>query len=168
MVPRRRDGKRSAQLPASPVSSKLIALRVAESPVTGSIGTVAAEQGRDQTLKCEIEPHGPLPERMTATLEGLPNRVSANPLTVSHNDRTMTFSVTLEPTAPVGVFETLVCRLSGTINGDEVSYYVGRGGVLRIESAGALATDDAGRPLSRLEVLRRSKKRLDGENTRTP
>jgi hypothetical protein len=66
----------------------------------------------------------------------------------------------------VGTFASLVCRLTGAIDGQEVSYCVGRGGVLKIEPAGALVTDETGRPLSPLEVLRRSRKQKVEANAR--
>jgi hypothetical protein len=149
--------KTNAAAASVAVSSKLVTLRVSESPVTGTIGTVAAEQGRDLALVCEIKRAGQLPPRMVATLEGLPNRVSAGPVVVTSDDERITFAVKLEPQAPVGTFASLVCRLTGEIDDQEVSYCVGRAGVLKIEPAGALVTDDAGRPLSPLEILRRSR-----------
>jgi hypothetical protein len=66
----------------------------------------------------------------------------------------------------VGTFASLVCRLTGAIDGQEVSYCVGRGGVLKIEPAGALVTDETGRPLSPIEVLRRSRKQKVEANAR--
>ncbi len=154
-APRARKTKAAAA--AISVSSKLVTLRVTESPVTGTIGTVAAEQGRDLALVCEIKRVGQLPPRMVATLEGLPNRVSADPVTVTNDDERITFAVKVEPQAPVGTFASLVCRLTRAIDGQEVSYCVGRTGVLKIEPAGALVTDETGRPLSPLEVLRLSR-----------
>ncbi len=159
----RRRGRSSGSGPATPVSSKLVTVRVAPSPVAGTIGTVVAEQGKDFTLVCQLTAQGSLPTQMTAALEGLPSRVSASPVDVSADDSTVSFAVKVEPTAPVGSFLSLVCRLTGTIDGQEVSYCVGRGGVLRIERAGALVTDESGRPLSPLEVLRKSRSKVVSE-----
>jgi len=159
LVRRRRRGKSANSVPATAVSSQLVTLRISESPVTGTIGTVAAEQGKPLTVVCPIQRHGQLPQKMTATLEGLPNRVSAIPVAVSEEDQRVAFTVKLEPTAPVGSFPSLVCRLAGTVDGQEVSYCVGRPGVLKIEPAGGLVIDEAGRPLSALEALRRSKRK---------
>ncbi len=157
---RGRRGKRSHVLPATPVSSRLVTLAIAESPVIGTIGTIAAEQGQPITVTCTLQKRGQLPEQMTATLEGLPNRVSAKPVTVSASDDRVSFRLEPESTAPVGTFPSLVCRLAGTFDGQEVTYCVGRGSILRIERSGGLVTDDAGRPLSALEALRQSKRNI--------
>jgi hypothetical protein len=155
----RRKSRRSANSgPAVAVASQLVTLRLAASPVTGNIGAVVSEQGKDVTLTCDLKVDGTLPHEMTATLEGLPNRVEAEPVAVSSEDRKVTFLVQVEPTAPVGSFPSLVCRLSGALMGQEVSYCVGRGGVLKIQRAGGLVTDESGRALSPLEILRKSKK----------
>jgi hypothetical protein len=138
------------------VASQLSQLRVEASPVTGSIGRIVAEQGKTIPLVCRLERRGPLPAQLTATLEGLPNRVEVAPVPVSGEANEVVFQVAFDPTCPVGEFPDLVCRLRGDFDGQPVSYCVGRGGVLQIEPAGQLVTDDAGRPLSRLEVLKRS------------
>jgi hypothetical protein len=167
LVRRGRRGKPADGVPATAVSSQLVTLRIAESPVTGTIGTVAAEQGKQLTVVCQIKRHGQLPSQLTATLEGLPNRVGVSPVAVSDEDQRVAFTVKLEPTAPVGSFPSLVCRLTGKIEGQEVSYCAGRGGVLKIEPAGGLVVDETGRPLSALEALRRSKQKL-GDKAKAP
>jgi hypothetical protein len=159
--PRRRKARGFSSTSLTPVSSRLITLCVSASPVTGTFGTVVTEQGKDLTVVCELDARGPLPPQMTAELEGLPNRVAAAPVTISSDDRKVSFAVRIEPTAPVGSFPDLACRLAGAIEEQEVSYCVGRGGVLRIEPAGALVTDEIGRPLSRLEILRKSRKQSE-------
>jgi hypothetical protein len=166
---RRRNARRGGSSgPAAPVSSRLVALQVSASPVTGTIGTVVAEQGKDVKLLCGLEAHGSLPRQMTATLEGLPNRVAAEPVEIGAETQSVAFLVKVEPTAPVGSFPSLVCRLTGAIDGQEVSYCVGRGSVLRIERAGALVTDDAGRPLTPLEVLRKSRSKVESGKKAAP
>jgi hypothetical protein len=147
--------------PATPVSSKLVALEVAASPVTGMIGTVVAEQGKEVKLVCALKSRGALPRQLAATLEGLPNRVTADPVAVGSDVQNVAFVLKVDATAPVGSFPSVVCRLTGAIDGQEASYCVGRGATLRIERAGALVTDDAGRPLSPLEVLRKSRTKVE-------
>ena len=162
---RKRRGKRSDAPPATAVATELVTLTVSESPVSGTIGTIAAEQGKQLTVECQIKRLGQLPRQMKATLEGLPNRVGAKPVMISAEDQRIAFTLELEPTAPVGSFPDLVCRLAGTIDGQEVSYCVGRGGILKIERSGGLVTDGTGRPLSPLEALRRSKQEVNDKKT---
>ena len=138
------------------VASQLIDLRVAESPVHGSIGRIAGEQGTTLQVSCSIERRGELPEKLEAILEGLPNRVQADSVQIVPQSKLATFALKLDPTAPVGEFDSLVCRLTGTKNGQTVSFNVGRGGVLKIVPPGGLFIDAEGRPLSPLEALRKT------------
>jgi hypothetical protein len=148
----------SAEVSPSIVASQLIRLQFAPPPVTGKLGVVAAEQGQTIRLVCQLERRGDVPARMTATLEGLPNRVTAKAVIADPQSRSIVFDVAIDPTAPVGSYPNLGCRLTGSLHDQEVSYFVGRGGVLQIAPAGTLVTDDQGRALSPLEVLRRSAK----------
>jgi hypothetical protein len=155
---RRGRRSRSASAVDVAVSSQLVPLAVSIAPVSGTLATVAAEPGKTVNLVCELQRTGDLPDQLTATLEGLPNRVHAEPVTIAADDRRIIFVLKTEPTAPLGSFNSLVCRLSGVMGGQEVSYCVGRGGVLKIEPAGTLVLDDSGRALSPLEALRRSQR----------
>lgn len=137
------------------VASNLVDLTIAESPVSGSIGTLVAEQGQARQLSCSLNRRGELPGMMTATLEGLPNRVTAETVTVGMTDSCVRFELKPEGDSPTGTFADLMVRLTGKVNGQDVSWRIGRGSVLRIEPKGMLATDAEGNPLSRLEVLRR-------------
>ncbi len=139
------------------VASNLVDLTIAESPVTGALGTVVAEQGRPQQLLCSLKRQGDLPKTMTAILEGLPNRVTAESVSVNSDAESIRFELKPEDTSPTGTFSDLMVRLTGKIDGQEVSWRVGRGGVLKIEPSGMLVTDKDGKPLSRLDVLRRRK-----------
>lgn len=141
------------------VSSQLVQLKLSQSPVSGKMGSIATEQGAILKVVCSIERNADLaiPETLVATLEGLPNRVVAQAMTISATDRQVEFTIQLDKTAPVGTYDSIVCRLSGKIDGHEVSYCIGRGSKLQIQPAGALIRDEKGRPLSPLEVLRKSK-----------
>ncbi|MGE3778708.1 MAG: hypothetical protein AB7F89_16110, partial [Pirellulaceae bacterium] len=149
-----RNRRRARNTSHPPVASQLVELTIASSPVSGTLGDVATEQGRNATLVCQLDRNGAAPERLTATLEGLPNRVTAQPVLVQGSDE-VTFILAVEATAPLGSFGGLACRLTGELNGQPVSYVVGRGGSLEIAQAGTLVTDAQGRALSPLEVLRR-------------
>jgi hypothetical protein len=155
----RTGGGRRTRVASTPVASNLIHLSIATSPVSGSIGTVIAEQGTPRQLKCSLQVAGALPESLTAVLEGLPNRVTANEVRVDPKSGSVEFELKPESSCPVGEFPDLMVRLSGRMDDREVSWRIGRGGTLRIEAAGMLFTDDKGQPLSRLERLRREAER---------
>jgi hypothetical protein len=140
----------------TPVASNLVSLTIEPSPIAGQIGMVMAEQGTPTKVGCSLQINGRLPESMTAVLEGLPNRVSADSVPVKPGDSTIQFQLQPEATAPLGTFSDLMVRLDGVIDGQNVSWRIGRGGALKIEQSGRLMTDDNGRPFSRLEVLRRN------------
>lgn len=141
------------------VSSQLVRLKLSQSPVSGKMGSIATEQGATLKVVCSIERHVDLaiPETLMATLEGLPNRVVAEPVKISATDRQVEFAIQFDKTAPVGTYDSIVCRLSGKIDGHEVSYCIGRGSRLQIQPVGTLIKDEKGRPLSPLEVLRKAR-----------
>ena len=145
------------------VASQLVDLQVTRSPVQGTIGRIAGEQGTTLRVHCAIERQGEIPDTLEAILEGLPNRVQADSVQILPQSKVATFSVKLDPTAPVGEFDSLVCRLTGTRNGQTVSFNVGRGGILKIVPPGGLVTDSEGRPLSPLEALRKTQASISAE-----
>ena len=153
-VPPSRRRRRNRSKNDIPVASQLVDLKIAKSPVKGTIGTNTAEQGASVEIVCSIERLGLMPDQLEASLEGLPNRVEATPVTIGALDTHVRFPISLDVNAPVGEFRDLVCRLSGMVVDQSVTYRVGRGGILKIEAPGGLKTDREGRPLSRLEALR--------------
>ena len=110
-----------------------------------------------------IERQGELPDTLEGVLEGLPNRVQADSVQILPQTKVAIFSLKLDPTAPVGEFDSLVCRLTGTNKGQTVSFNVGRGSTLKIVPPGGLVTDSEGRPLSPLEALRKSQASVRAE-----
>ena len=161
-TPRRsRRGKKANDVP---VASQLVDLSIGDSPVTGTIGRVAAEQGTTVQVVCSIERSGTVPDELEATLEGLPNRVQADPVQIGARDSAAKFQIRFDSTAPIGEFNSLVCRLSGKIKGQVVSYSVGRGGILTITSPGGLLTDAQGRPLTKLDALRQTQSAAPSKN----
>ncbi len=137
------------------VSSQLLSLEIDESPLTGEIGPLVATPGKTLQVTIPLKKTGKVPATMTATLLGLPSRVEAKPLKISENDDELVFAVQLAEDAPLGVFSTLVCELTGEWDGHSVTYRIGRGGSLKIVRPGELIVDETGRPLSPLEILRK-------------
>jgi hypothetical protein len=142
-----------------PVASEVVALKVAGPPVKGRFAPAAGEQGKSVTVACQLEAAAPLAGTLTARLDGLPPRATAEPVEVKGSARQVEFKVTLDPTTPPGEHRSLVCELSGSVGGHKVVYRVGRGGSLRVDAAGAVKTDAAGKPLSPLDALRRAQKK---------
>jgi hypothetical protein len=107
----------------------------------------------------------PLTDSMEATLEGLPPRALAQPVSLTPGQVRLMFPVTVAATIPIGEHDSLLCRLTGKTDGQVVVYQVGRGGLLKVVAPGALAMDAHGKPLSRLEALRRKERGLAGQKT---
>jgi hypothetical protein len=152
-----RRGAKSDQV----VATQLVTLEIAASPISGAIGQQTAEPGNEFTLTIPLERTGTTPNALTASLVGLPNRVTSEEANVAVTDKAVTFKVRLASDAPLGEFANLFCELTGQLNGQTVVYRVGRGGSLKIVRPGEFVTDASGRALSRLEILRKAENRPD-------
>lgn len=148
-------GRRSRRSSASapPVASQVIALRVSEPPVAGSIAAAIGEQGKSVAVKLTVTA-GSLPAGFTATLAGLPPRAAAKPVSIAPEAKSIEFTLTIDPTTPLGEHPSLVCELAGTVGGQNLIYRAGRPGTLTVFPSGAVVTDKDGKPLSRLDALR--------------
>jgi len=154
-----RGSRRSKPLARTAVASNLVELTIANAPVAGTIEPVVAEQGKSRDVSCVLERRGELPQKLTAVLEGLPNRVTAATVEVASADNEIRFALNPEDSCPIGTFPDLMVRLTGEVDGQNVSWLVGRGSILKIEPAGMLVTDQDGKPLSKLDVLRQQAKK---------
>jgi hypothetical protein len=143
------------------VASELIQLTIAETPIVGEFQTLAAEQGQSLTFHCELKRTAETPSELTATLEGLPNRVTCDPELVRASDSQIEFKVQFADDAPVGDFANLQCRLSGEIDGQAVSFVVASNTKLQIAPQGKLFRGADGKPLSPLEALRQAQKSVE-------
>jgi hypothetical protein len=142
-----------------PVSSELVAVRVAESPVKGKFLPAAAEQGKAVKVVCELDSPAPRSGAFTAKLDGLPPRATAEPVRVTADAKRVEFTIAVDATTPPGAHPSLVCELAGEVGGQKVVYRVGRGGVLSVNTPGSVKTDASGKPLSPLDALRQSEKK---------
>jgi len=139
------------------VCSSLHTLAISDSPVHGKIDSVSAEQGSEIELVCRLEASDSVPEKLVATLEDLPNRVYAKSVQITNADKEVKFHLQIDKDAPLGTFDSVVCRLSGTMDDQKISYCVARNTRLIISSPGTSQKDELGRPISPLEALRRRK-----------
>ena len=136
------------------VSSSLHSLRIAPSPVRGTMQAIAAEQGLSREVVCEVAFESAVPKSMVAILEGLPNRVVAESVKIDATTKQIRFQLKLAADAPIGTFDSIFCRLQGEIDGQEISYCIARNTKLQVSAPGVSRMDASGRPLSPLEVLR--------------
>jgi hypothetical protein len=130
---------------------------VANPAVVGKLVPAAAEQGKTVTVHCQFEK--PTEAAFTAKLDGLPPRATAPNVTVMIGAKELVFIVSVAADTPPGDHKSLVCELSGTVNGHAVVYRVGRGGSLKVSPPGAVQVDSNGKPLSPLEALRQAGKK---------
>jgi hypothetical protein len=140
------------------VCSSLRQLKLEVSPASATIDDVATEQGATIEVLCKFEldaSAASVPPVMTATLEGLPNRVSVAPVTMKSSDRSISFRMELADDAPLGSFERVCCRLTGQLDNQAISYCVARDTRLVISPKGGSHRDEFGKPLSPLEALRK-------------
>lgn len=157
-LPGRRRGGRSTE-GLFPVASEVTAVKVTESAVKGRFAPAAAEQGRTVKVVCRLDSATPLSGDFTAKLDGLPPRAAAQPVEAKAGATQVEFVVSIDPTTPPGEHQSLVCELSGTVDGQKVVYRIGRGGALKVDAVGGVKTDASGKPLSPLEALRLEQKK---------
>lgn len=157
-TPQEPGGRRSrpAGVLRTAVATALVPLTIAISPLSAEPVRIVTEQGRSAVATIRPTIHGQLPDSLTATLEGLPNRVSAEAVTWDGKQREIAFHVLPEQTAPLGVFAEVQVRIAGVMEGQPVSWLVAAGSVLQLEPPDGIQLDESGRPLSRLEKLRRA------------
>jgi hypothetical protein len=142
-----------------PTASELVAMQVTEAPVKGELPLTGAEQGKTVKVICKFESAKPLPAGFTAKLDGLPPRTTAEAVTLKADPKQVEFTVAVAATTPPGAHNSLVCELTGTIDGQKVVYRIGRGGILKVDLPGAVKTDANGKVLSPLEALRLEQKK---------
>jgi hypothetical protein len=141
------------------VASQLVPLTIAPSPISGRFEPIAAEQGETVEMKCLCNVSGVIAQPLTATLEGLPNRVTSNPVMLTGDVSEVTFDLKVADDAPIGTFGSVRCRLSGVLNGQSVSYVIAHETPLQIAAVGKLARGSSGEVLSPLEALQQKKSR---------
>jgi hypothetical protein len=158
--------RRRLPVEAAPeVASKFVPIELSVSPISGRFEPATVEQGKTVVVTCCLEMSSPLTDSMEATLEGLPSRTSAKPISLTPGQVRLEFPVTVAATSPIGEHDSLLCRLTGKTAGQVVIYQVGRGGLLKVVAPGALTMDADGKPLSPLEALRRKERGLTGQKT---
>lgn len=163
-----------ANTPRGPVlvSSSLVPLRIEEPCLAMTLEMAATEPGKPVPMPVKIEHHRAFEGHATAELIGLPNGVTAPPVTFTKDQQEATFQLAVTPDAPVGKHQNVFCKVSVPSDGGVILQNTGQGGTLRIDkpssppavaqgtpqpAPAAAPSGTPGKPLSRLEQLRQSK-----------
>jgi hypothetical protein len=93
--------------------------------------------------------------KVKARLLNLPPRVTAKEVEIDGSAKELAFPISIAADGPLALHGQLVAELTIVKDGQAVVHYVGRGGSLKIDAPGTRAADENGRPLSKLEALRR-------------
>jgi hypothetical protein len=159
--------RRRAPIEAAPeVASGFVPIELSTPRISGRLEPAIAEQGKVANIDCRLEASSPLEHEMEATLEGLPPRASSRPVRLAPGQLRVEFPVEVSATTPIGEHDSLLCRLTGNLNGRVIIYQVGRGGSLKVVAPGALTIGADGKPLSPLEALRRKERGPAGPDKR--
>lgn len=120
---------------------------------------IVAEQGGTARFRFDLEGDTERVALMPVTAKGrlleLPPRVSDLSVDLRTVERRAEFILPVQGDGPVGTHPKIVCAMEMQIEGDKVVQHLGRDSVLRIDPKGTNSIGPDGRPLSRLEQLRR-------------
>ncbi len=159
------------------VSSGFAKLTVAPQYLTLKFAPVSVEQGKDVELAAKIDKAIDFPGEAKVTLIGLPNKVTAEPLTITRDSTELVFHVKTDEKSPPGETKSLFCQVVITKDGEPITHNLGTGR-LRIDApltkkkpaAGAkpVASASSAKPLSRLEKLRQEARERAKAAAETP
>ncbi len=136
-------------------ASDFVTVKMVSPLVTAEPLELIAEQGG--TVKCELNlrKQGALPEGVQAKLLELPPRVGNPVVAVAPSAEKLSLVLPIEASGPVGTHPHIVCELGMVYQGDKIVQHIGRETTLRIDPKGTTSIGPDGKPLSRLEQLRR-------------
>lgn len=135
------------------VCSQAIELETSASPIKGVFEELAAEQGKTLEAVCNLDASS-LAGPFEAMLEGLPNWLTAEVVTVAVDQKQFAFKILIPEDSPTGKFTRLQCRLKSQNAESQVSYVVAADTTITILEPNKLKRDSSGRLLSPLEALR--------------
>jgi hypothetical protein len=151
------------------VSSPLARLTIKPAFLGLKFAAVSVEQGGAVDLPATVTRTADFQGEARATLLGLPNKVTAEPVTITKDSDRVVFHLTTDGTSPPGETKGLVCQVVLTQDGEPIVHNLG-GGRLRIDRplpaspgkpaavkatlTSSPASPSPARPLSRLEKLR--------------
>ncbi len=138
-----------------------VTLNVREPLVQARLVPAELPQGSEGVILCELEWLEPPQGSLVIELENLPRRVEADPVTVQPQPdqriRQIELPLTLAEDAAIGATSELSCRI--TVDGPDgrLIHRTARGGQLKVVEGSGASTGTGGRPLSKLERLRRGR-----------
>ena len=165
------------------MSSGLTKLTIASQFLALKFNPVSVEQGKEVNLGVKVEKAVDFSGEAKAVLIGLPNKVTAEPVTITKASTEMVFHIKTDPASPAGDIKNLFCKVVITQNGEPITHNLGTGR-LRIDrplpprkASGAVKATLTAAPgvssvstgnLSRLEKLRLESKARTSARRRLP
>jgi len=167
----------TAATPGGPVtvSSPFARLTVAAPFVALAFQSVGVDQGKECDLAVKVTKLADFPGAARVTLLGLPNKVTAEPRSITKDSTDLTFHIKTDPVSPAGNHANLFCQVVVESQGEPIVHNIGTG-QLRVDvplppkvnaptpsappapppppAAGAEAPPTPPKPPSRLEKLR--------------
>jgi hypothetical protein len=150
------------------VASPMAQISVAEKFLNLELQAATVEQGKETDLVVKVTKLADFEGEAQLTLLGLPNKVTAEPRTITKDAEEVIFHLKTDVTSPAGNHTNLVCQALITKDGEAIVHKLGPGR-LRIDvpiapkpnaTAAKPAAAGAGagaKPVSRLEQLRRER-----------
>jgi hypothetical protein len=153
------------------VASPMSQITVAESFLNFEIQAATVEQGKETDVVVKVTKLADFDGDAVVTLLGLPNKVTAEPKTITKDTDELIFHLKTDPVSPAGNHTNLVCQAVITKDGEPIVHKLGPG-KLRIDTpippkasaaaakpvaAGTKPAEAGAKPVSRLEQLRRER-----------
>ena len=116
------------------VSTQLSPLEIKDYFMVGKITAATTTQGYPTELKVDLTTRTEFPGEATVELVGLPTGTTSTKLQVTKDTESITFPITVEPNARVGLHRTVYCKLSIDHSGHQVTQILGGRGTLRVNA----------------------------------
>lgn len=115
------------------VSSQLAKLAVAAPFLGLTFPPTSVEQGKEVDLPITVTQAVPFPDAAQVILLGLPNKVTAEPRTVTKDSKEVVFRIKSDAVSPAGNHPNLFCQVTVVQNGEPIVHNIGTG-QLRIDA----------------------------------
>ena len=105
-------------------ATQLANLKIADAYARFELQRPACEQGQEAAVLCKVNHTTPFEGEATATLVGLPPKVTAEPLKLTKDTKELTFTLKTQKDSPVGK-HNLICQLVIPMSGESVTSRAG-------------------------------------------